>query len=173
MTEPCASCGGSGSATKEEQLTVRFAPGTESGAKRTVRGYGSDGADGAGDLVVFAKVARHRLFERKGHDVLCAIPVTFPQAALGDEIGVPTLDGDVSMKIRPGTQPGQLYKLRGRGIPRKGGGRGDQVVRIELEVPRTLTVKQEELVRQLADELGQAVHPQQRGLLERLRGAFS
>lgn len=172
-SEPCPACGGTGVTVREEELPVRFPPGTETGSKRTVRGYGAEAADGTGDLHVYAKVGSHPLFERHGHDVLCTLPVTFPQAALGDEVEVPTLDGAVSMKIKAGTQSGQTYKLRGKGVPRLGGTRGDQLVRVEVEVPKSLTPKQEALIKQLADELGVDVHPQQRTFLDRLRQAFS
>jgi len=95
------------------------------------------------------------------------------QAVLGDEIDVPTLDGDVKMKVRPGTQPGQRYKLRGKGIPRRAGPRGDQIVRVDLHVPTELSESQRELVESLAEDLGVHVKPQQRTLLGRLRRALS
>lgn len=169
ITSPCSSCSGSGKVTREEELNVKLPPGTETGSKRTVRGYGEVGPNGAGDLVVHVKVLEHPMFERRGHDVVCELPITFPQAVLGDELIVPTIDGEVTMKVRPGTQTGQLYKLRGKGIPRLGGSRGDQLVRIMLDVPKTVTPRQEELIRELADELKINVKPQRPSLLGRLK----
>ena len=169
VASPCPDCSGSGKVTREEELQVRIPPGAESGTRRTLRGYGEAGPQGAGDLLVRVKVQEHPLFTRRGHDIVCALPITFPQAALGDEIEVPTIDGDVTMKIRPGTQPGQLYKLRGKGIPRLGGSRGDQIVHIELDVPKTLSPRQEELIKELANELELDVTPQPEGFFGRLR----
>lgn len=169
ISSPCIACSGSGRVTQEEELTVKLPPGTETGSKRTVRGYGEVGPQGAGDLVVHVKVLEHPMFERRGHDVVCEFPITFPQAVLGDELVVPTIDGDVTMKVRPGTQAGQLYKLKGKGIPRLGGSRGDQLVRVALDVPTSINPRQERLIRELADELKITVKPQRPTLLGRLR----
>jgi molecular chaperone DnaJ len=173
VSSPCMACSGSGKVTREEELTIKIPPGAEKGTRRTLRGYGEAGPSGSGDLLVNVKVLEHPLFTRRGHDIVCTLPITFPQAALGDEIVVPTIDGDVTMKVRPGTQPGQLYKLRGKGIPRLGGSRGDQIVEVELDVPKTLTPRQEELITQLAGELEVAVQPQKQGFLGRLRKLIS
>ena len=169
----CETCAGAGTVARDEHVTVRLPPGVEGGSKRTVKGLGSVGPDGPGDLVVHVKVKKHAIFTRKGNDVLATLAISFPQAALGDEVSVPTLDGAVSMKVKPGTQSGQLYKLRGKGIPHLPGARGDQIVRIEVAVPQSLTERQVELIKQLAAELGVDVHPQQRGFLDKLRGVFS
>jgi molecular chaperone DnaJ len=170
---PCADCQGSGRIVEEEELTVKLPPGTESGARRIVKGHGEVGPHGQGDLVVEVRVLEHEVFTRKGHDVLTALLVTFPQAVLGDEVEVPTIDGNVSMRIKPGTQPGQVYKLRGKGIPRLGGSRGDQLVTVELDVPRSLTARQEELIRELAKEIGVDPKARRPGLLDRLRNLIS
>jgi molecular chaperone DnaJ len=159
--------------TQEEELTVKLPPGTESGARKAIKGRGEVGPHGQGDLVVEIRVLEHPQFTRKGHDVLSAHVVTFPQAVLGDEVEVATVDGDVSMRIKPGTQPGQVYKLRGKGIPRLGGSRGDQLVRIEIDVPRSLSPRQEELIRELAKELGVDPRARRPGLIDRLKQLIS
>lgn len=169
VTSPCGECGGTGKVTKEEELTVRLPPGTDDGSHKVVKGYGELGPEGPGDLVITIRVRPHEVFTRQGHDVICAVTITFPQAALGDEIIVPTIDGDVEMKIRPGTQPGQRYKLRNKGIPRLGGTRGDQIVKVELDVPQTLTPRQETLIKELAEELEVDVIPQRRSFFGRLK----
>jgi molecular chaperone DnaJ len=169
VATPCTSCSGTGQTVHDEDITIRIPPGTDEGTCRTIKGYGAIGPQGPGDLVVCVHVLEHPLFKRRGNDVECTIPVTFPQVALGDEIDVPTIDGSVSMKLRPGTQPGQVYKLRGKGMPRLGGSRGDQLVRVKLDVPLSLTPRQEQLVKELAGELSVAVRPQKRTILGRLR----
>jgi len=119
-------------------------------------------------------VRRHEFFKRSGDNVLCALPITFAQAVLGDEMEVPTLDGKAIMRIPPGTQPGTLLRMRGKGIPRPVmGGRGDQLVEIQVEIPTELDARQKELVTQLADELGESVQPQRRTFMEKLKDLFS
>jgi molecular chaperone DnaJ len=160
---------------KLERLTVTIPAGVESGATRTVRGYGeaAQGAGAAGDLEIRIRVAEHPLFTREGADLRCDVPVSFPQAALGSMIDVPTLEGKVKMRLPPGTQPGHQLRLRGKGMPRFGGyGSGDQIVTIQVEVPERLTTEQKQLVEQLASAMNEEVMPQRRTFLEKLRGLF-
>ena len=173
VTTPCEDCNGSGRRTIKEKLSVRLPPGTDEGQRRTIKGHGEIGPDGPGDLIVHVHIAPHQHFTRQGHDVSCAVSISFPQAALGDEIKVPTIDGEVQMKLRPGTQPGQMYKLRGKGIPRLGGSRGDQLVRVDVVIPKNLSARQEELVKELADEMDIDVTPQSPSLLGRIRRLIS
>ena len=114
-------------------------------------GHGDAGTNGgpAGDLHVFVTVRPHPIFERRGNDVWCEMPITFAQAALGAEVVVPTLDGKVSYQVHDGTQPGDVFKLRGKGIPNiHGRGRGDQYVRVTIEVPKNLTDRQKEILKE-------------------------
>jgi molecular chaperone DnaJ len=173
VTDPCPACRGVGRTVREETLTVRLPPGTDEGARRTIKGFGEVGPEGPGDLVIDVRVKAHELFTRVGHDITCSVVVTFPQAALGDEIAVPTIDGNVQMKVRPGTQPGQRYKLKGKGIPGIGGSRGDQLVSVDVDVPRSLTPHQEELIKELATELKVDLTPQSPSFIERLRKLIS
>jgi molecular chaperone DnaJ len=126
-----------------------------------------------GKLEIGVRVKPHDFFQRVGDNVICNLPVTFPQAALGDEIEIPTLDGKGFMRVPPGTQPGTVLRVRGKGIPRRVlGGRGDQLVEVQVEVPTDLSERQKELIVELADELGEAVQPQRRTFMDKLRGLF-
>jgi molecular chaperone DnaJ len=172
---PCGACGGDGVVRKHERLTVTIPAGVEDNATRTVKGYGdaARGVGATGDLELQIRIAEHPLFTRDAYDLRCTVPVSFPQAALGGMIEVPTLEGKVRMRLPPGTQPGQELKLRGKGMPRFGGyGSGDQIVTIQLEVPSELTAEQRELVERLASSMNEAVHPQRRTFLEKLKSLF-
>lgn len=167
---PCRACQGRGTATIPETLTVKIPPGIEDGSVRTVSGAGERNAKGAGNLLIHVKVRPHPLFRREGADILCDVPLSFPQAALGAQIDAPTLEGKVKMKVPPGTQSGKVFRLRGKGLPVFGGyGKGDQLVKVIVEVPEQLNDRQRELLQQLALEMDESAHPQQRGFLDKLR----
>lgn len=169
----CRTCAGAGVTRKREKLLVRIPPGIEDGAVRTVGGAGDESPAGVSDLHVHVKVTPHPLFTRKGADLHCTVPVSFPQAALGDQLEVPTLEGKVTMKLPPGTQSGKTFRLRGKGLPIFGGyGKGDQLVQMVIEVPETLTDRQRELLQELAAEMGTETHPQQRTFLDKLKSLF-
>ncbi len=175
--DPCPECGGRGTVRREREMDVHIPAGVSDGAVRTVRGGGEEGPGGAGDLHIEVRVEPHPFFERDGDDVRCTVPVSFPQAALGASIEVPTLEGKVKLKVPAGTQPGTVLRLRGKGIPRFGGGsRGDQLVTIQLEVPRKLTRKQRQIVEQLAAEMdgepSRRHQPERRRFLDRLKELF-
>ena len=173
ISSPCSACRGSGSQRKEEQLSVKVPAGVSDGAVRTIRGGGERGAAGPGDLHVHVRIQPHPFFKREGADVLCSVPISFPQAALGDQIDVPTLEGKVKMRVPNGTQSGKVFRLRGKGLPVFGGyGKGDQLVEVIVEVPEQLTEKQKALVRELARELGTESQPQQQSFLEKLKKLF-
>ncbi len=159
--------------TSTNTLAVTIPPGVESGSAKLVTAAGNKPrADKpAGDLEITIKVRQHPFFKRAGDDVVCSVPVSFTQAALGAEIEVPTLEGKGKLRVPSGTQPGTTLRIKGKGIPHRAGlGRGDQRVEVMLEVPTHLTAQQRELVEQLAKELGEDVQPQQRSFMERLRG---
>jgi len=192
-SRPCSSCSGSGKRVEtpcpvckgrmvtpvREEMLVRVPPGVEDGAIRSVRGAGArpapiGGQAGApGDLHVRVRVDPHPLFSRAGADVLVTIPISFPEAVLGTQVDVPTLEGKVKMKVPPGTQSGKAFRLRGKGIEVFGGaGKGDQLVTVVVEVPEQITKKQRQLIEELAKELGDDVHPQQKSFFEKLRDLF-
>lgn len=157
---PCSKCKGNGRIRRNVKLEITIPAGIDDRQIFTVRGQGNKGVNGgpAGDLRVGVNVRPHPFFERDGNNVWCDMTVSFAQAALGDEIEVPTLDGKVKYSIPAGTQPGDVFKLRDRGISGVNGrGRGDQLVRILVEVPKNLTERQKELIRELNRELGAQV----------------
>ncbi len=160
--EACARCRGVGIATRQKTIVVTLPPGIEHGATRLVeRGGSTLRADrGPGDLELEIQILPHPVFKRVGDDVLAAIDVSVPSACLGSEVVVRTLDGEGKIRVPPGTQPGSVLRLRGRGIPRRsGGGRGDQLVEIRVVVPRELSPRAKELLAELATELGDVVVP--------------
>ena len=172
---PCAGCRGSGLVTTTSTLQVTIPPGVEPGAVRVVSAGGNKPrADRpAGDLEITIQVRQHPFYRRVAEDVVCQVPISFAQAALGGEIEVPTLDGKGKVRVPPGTQPGSVLRIKGKGIPRRGGlGRGDQRIEVNIEVPTSLTARQRLMLEELAKELGEGVQPQQRGFMEKLKDLF-
>ena len=169
----CRVCAGMGNTPRQQALRVKIPAGVEDGAVRTISGMGEEVPAGRADLHVHVSVAPHPLFRREGADILCDVPVSFPQAALGANLDVPTLEGRVKMRLPPGTQSGRVFRLRGKGLPVFGGyGKGDELVKIVVEVPSRLTERQRELLEALAREMGADTHPQQQSFLAKLRGLF-
>jgi molecular chaperone DnaJ len=152
-TTPCASCRGSGLALKTERIAVKIPPGVDNGSNVRVPGKGHAGRSGGppGDLYIVTRIRPHPLFERKGDNLYCEVPITVTEAALGAKIEVPTVDGKASMRVPQGTNSGQAFRLRGMGVPHlKGPGRGDQVVAVKIVVPQNLDARSQELLRELA-----------------------
>lgn len=151
IKNPCPECHGSGLTRKSRKLEVSIPAGIDDGQVMAMRGQGDFGRSGgpAGDLNISVSVQPHLLFTRNGFDVWCEIPVTFTQAALGIDLVVPTLDGKISYHMPAGTQPGEAFRLKGKGIQiLNRSGRGDQYVRVTVEVPKNLNEKQKEILRQ-------------------------
>lgn len=154
---PCQKCRGAGRIRRPVKKTVNVPAGIDDGQAFTVRGEGNKGLNGgpAGDLRVGVSVKPHQFFERDGFNVWCDVKISFAQAALGDEITVPTLDGQVKYTVPAGTQPGNVFKLKGKGIQVVGTAkRGDQLVRMNIDVPKSLTEKQKELLKEFNASLG-------------------
>ncbi len=175
ITDPCAKCQGQGVVRRTQSLTVKIPAGVDTGSRLKLRGEGEVGVSGgpSGDLYVVVRVREHPLFKREENDVICEIPLSFPQAALGVEIEVPTLEGKTRMRIPPGTQSGALFRLKGKGVTDlRGYGRGDHVVRVSVETPRKLTKRQQELLEEFARTSGEEVHPLSRGFLEKVKEMF-
>jgi molecular chaperone DnaJ len=166
-----------GEGDKAREYTVAIPAGTKEGAVRLLPGEGEPGAGGGpvGDLHVIVRVREHPVLRREGHDVLSEVAVTFPQAALGGVIEVPTLDGAIKMRIPEGTQPGRVFRIRGRGMPRDGGkqaSRGDHLVRVQVTVPTELSERQRELLLEFTGEprpRAKSSAPSRRGILDRVR----
>jgi molecular chaperone DnaJ len=172
---PCGTCRGSGLVSASESLKVTIPAGVEAGATKLVTGAGNKPRPdkAAGDLEILIQVRQHAFFRRDGDDVLCTVPVTFTHAALGGEVEVPTLDGKGKLRVPAGTQPGSVLRIKGKGIPHRGGmSRGDQRVEVTIEVPTQLTERQRELLSELARELGEDVQPQRRSFMSKLRDLF-
>ncbi|MGB9660891.1 MAG: molecular chaperone DnaJ [Moorellaceae bacterium] len=153
IPNPCKTCRGRGQVHRTRKIKVKIPPGVDNGARLRLVGEGEAGERGgpAGDLYVYINVRPHKIFRREGFDVICEIPISMVQAALGDEIEVPTLDGKARLTIPEGTQSGTSFRLKGKGIPRlNGAGRGDQHVLVRVVIPKNLTEKQKELLREFA-----------------------
>jgi molecular chaperone DnaJ len=151
ITDPCPACKGRKRIERERTLSVKIPAGVETGNTIRLSGEGELGSSGGppGDLYVYLVVEEHPLFTREGQDIICEVPISFVQAALGSEIEVPTLNGSTAIKIPAGTQPGHVFKLRGKGFPHlRGSGSGDQLCRIIVEVPTKVNAKQKELLQE-------------------------
>jgi molecular chaperone DnaJ len=145
---PCPTCAGTGSTRSTRTLRVKVPAGVENGARIRLSGRGDPGPPGAqpGDLFVVVRVRPHRLFRRRGPDLTLELPVTFPEVALGANVKVPTLNGEVTLKVPPGTGSGRTFRVRGKGAPKRGGGRGDLLVTVQVQVPAKLSREERELL---------------------------
>ncbi len=174
-TAPCTKCRGVGRLESETTLSVKIPPGVDSGTRIRLVGEGEPGELGgpSGDLYVVAHVKEHPIFVREDAEVLCEVPISFTQAALGVHIDVPTLEGKVKMRVPSGTQSGKVFRLKGKGIAHlHGGGRGDQHVRVIVETPTELSAEQRELLERFAELGGQHGQPQVRSFLDKVRELF-
>ena len=170
---PCGDCRGAGVVTAASTVTVGIPAGIEDGAKRTVARAGNVARSERkpGDLELTVRIEPHPFFRRAGDDVICAVPVSVVHAALGGEVEIPTLEGKGKLRVPPGTQPGSVLRVRGKGIPRRiRSGRGDLLVEVTVAVPTSLTPRQRELLTELANELGDEVGvPEHKSFLQKLR----
>jgi molecular chaperone DnaJ len=173
----CTVCRGDGRIVREKTLELRIPAGVDTGSKMRVSGEGDAGAKGgpSGDLYVVLSVQEHEFFERRDHDLYCHIPITFPQAALGAQIAVPTIDReDEKLAIPAGTQSGSMFRIKGRGISKRGGSaRGDLYVTVDIAVPAKLSREQKDLLSKLAETIEIENKPIQKKILERVKEIFS
>jgi molecular chaperone DnaJ len=176
IADPCPKCQGQGRVRKAVSLSVKIPPGVDNGSRLKLRNEGEAGFGGgpAGDLYVVVHVKEHSLFVRQDNDVVIEVPVSFPQAALGSEIEVPTLEGKLKLKVPSSTQSGKVFRLKGKGfVDLHGYGRGDQLVRIVVETPRRLTSRQRELLEEFARASGEDVnHPMAKGFVDKIKEMF-
>ncbi|MCL6516344.1 molecular chaperone DnaJ [Alicyclobacillus sp.] len=175
IPHPCEDCHGTGRRRVRRTVSIRVPAGVDTGTRLRIPGAGEASPNGGqpGDLHIIIRVRPHDVFERDGTNVYVDFPLTFVQAALGDEVEVPTLDGKVKLRIPEGTQSGTTFRLRGKGIPKLGSNtRGDQHVRVHVITPTHLTERQRELLRELGKELGQVPQEQSRTFIERMKSAF-
>jgi len=175
IEKPCTVCRGEGRTAQNTKLTVRIPPGVDTGSRLRSAGNGEAGAAGGspGDLYIVITVKEHELFERQGDDLFCEIPIKFTLATLGGTIGVPTLSGQASLKIPSATQSGTTFRLREKGMPSLRGGRhGDQLVRVHVEVPTSLSSEQRKLLEEFAKVSGDAHEPTSRSFFEKAKKFF-
>ncbi len=152
VEKPCPTCKGAGRERRTKRYTVKIPAGVKDGTRIKLKGKGEAGYGGApaGDLYVVTRVEPSKIYERKGDDLIVTVPVTFTTAALGGSVDAPTPEGTVLLKIPSGTEDGKLLRIKGRGAPKlKGGGKGDVIARVRIEVPKKLSKKQRELLEQL------------------------
>lgn len=175
ITDPCDTCRGKGKTRRNTKIKINIPSGIDDGQTISLRGEGEPGSKGGhpGTLYINIRVKPHPLFQRQGNDVICEIPITFVQGALGAELEVPTLDGKIRHTIPEGSQTGTVFRLRGKGIPfLRGNGRGDQYVKINIEVPRKLDEKQKAILRQFAEVSGDEFHEQRKGFFDKMKEAL-
>ncbi len=175
IKDKCRTCGGSGKVKKRRKINVKIPAGIDDGQQLRVSGQGEPGINGgpSGDLYVVFHVRDHEFFERDGDDIYCEVPITFTQAALGDEIEVPTLHGKVKLKVPAGTQTGTKFRLRGKGVPNvRGYGVGDQNIHVKVVTPTKLTDKQKQLLREFAEISGTVPDEQNESFFDKMKKAF-
>lgn len=176
VEEHCPACHGHGTERKQKRVKVKIPAGVDNDSVIPLRGYGEPGSKGGphGDLYIIVRVKPHKLFKREGDNVICEMPVTFAQAALGDELEVPTLYGKVKYKMPEGTQTGTVFRLKNKGIDNpRGYGKGDQYIRVNIEVPKKLSQKQKDLLKEFAKASGDEVHEQQKSFFDKVKDALS
>lgn len=172
IEHPCRECRGSGRTMREVVLSVKIPPGIHDGQRVRVRGEGEPGPSGTsrGDLQCVVRIREHPFFERDGNHLICRLPISFTQAALGAQVEVPTLTGTAPLRIPAGTQFGATFRLPGKGMPDIRGGRsGDEIVQVLIEIPKHLSRPQQDLLRKFAATENKDVLPESKGFFERMR----
>lgn len=175
IPEKCHTCGGSGQVKKHSKIQISIPAGIDEGQQIRISGKGEPGKNGgpSGDLYVVVHIKPHDYFEREGDNIYCDLPLTFTQAALGDEVEVPTVHGKVKLKIPAGTQTGKVFRLRGKGVPNvHGRGHGDQHIQVKVITPTHLTKRQKELLREFNDIGGHGPLEEDDSFFSRFKKAF-
>jgi molecular chaperone DnaJ len=176
IVDPCGTCKGQTVTTQQHSILVKVPAGVEQDTRIRYQGEGESGrfAGLAGDLYVVLTVKEHEFFERDGDNLHCVMPISFPQAALGTELDIQTLEGAATIKIPEGTQSGKEFKLRGKGVPHlNSSGKGDLIVEIQVQTPGKLTKQQKDLLRQLGETMVVENTPTSRGLFGKMKDIFS
>jgi molecular chaperone DnaJ len=173
ITDPCKACKGQGRMRTFKSISVKMPGGVDTGSRLRMSGEGELGVHGGprGDLYIYLNVEEHSFFKRDGNNLFCEVPVSFPQAALGSEIEVPTIDGTHKIKIPAGTPSGRIFHIKGKGVQKLGGShRGDQVVRVYVDVPKNITQRQRELLEEFAQLTGDEVN---KSFKEKIKDLFT
>ena len=172
IATPCHTCTGRGLVRRNRKKVISIPAGVDNGNQIRLAGEGQPGENGGpnGNLYLIIRVLTHKYFRRRENDILLDLNINIAQATLGAEVEVPTVDGETKLKIPAGIQPGKVLRMRGKGVPHiRGNGRGDQMVVVNVEVPKILTGDQRKLMEQLAESLGSDVRPAERGFLDWLK----
>ncbi len=175
ITDPCPTCGSQGRVRQPEQVGINIPAGIDDGQVINIPGKGNAGQNGgpAGDLQVQISVRPHPLFERDGYHIWYELPITYAQACLGAEVDIPTLDGRMSYTIKEGTQPGDILRVKGKGIPHLNGrGNGDLLLKIVVEVPKNLTAEQKKILRSFEESTGDKQYQKRKGFFDKLKKGF-
>jgi molecular chaperone DnaJ len=175
ITNPCKKCKGKGQIPKKRVVNLKIPPGVHEGQGIRVAGEGEPGKNGGirGDLYCYVRIQPHEYFHRSGNNIVASVPISFSQAALGATISVPTLNGTRELKIPPGTQYGNTFRIKNQGLPDiRTGTRGDQLVRVAIETPTKLNSRQQEILREFAKTENKKVNPESVGFFEKLKRNF-
>ena len=176
MQEKCSACSGTGRVRRKRTATVKIPAGIDSGQTIIMNGQGEPGLRGGpnGDLYIRVSARPHKLFKREGTNLRLEMPISVTQAALGADVDIPTLKGSVKYRIPEGTQNDSQFRLKGHGVQElRGNGKGDLFVRVRVEVPKRLTEKQRELLRQLEDSMTGKEYEGRKSFMEKIKGMFS
>lgn len=176
VSSPCPKCSAQGRVRVQAVIPLDIPAGVEDGQVIAVSGQGNSGLNGgpAGDIHVVVRVREHHIFKRDGYNIHCEVPITYAQAALGAEITVPTIDGNVRYTIGEGTQTGTVFRLKGKGVKRlRRSDRGDQFVRVVVEIPKNLTKKQKELLTAYSNSLNEKNHAGSKSFFDKLKGKLN
>ncbi len=176
IKNPCVKCYGTGKYKLTKKIEVTIPAGVDTGLRLRIQGEGEVGSKGGGrgDLYIYIHVKEHPIFERHDYDIICEVPITFPTLALGGEIEIPTLNGNVMLKIPEGTQSGKIFRLAQKGIKRlRGHGYGDQLVRVSVETPIRLNSEQKRILREFSKSCNDKVNPLTRSFMDGVRKIFN
>jgi molecular chaperone DnaJ len=175
IEEACTSCRGNGKQVQSSSIKITIPAGVDNDTRMRIAGEGEPGDQGGprGDLYCYISVDKHPIFERNGDDIICDIPISYTQAALGAHIEVPTISGMGKLKIPGGTQSGQAFRMKNQGVPNvKGYGRGDEIVRVHIDTPKKLTKEQRKLLEQLQELESSNPSDQCAGFLDKIKDLF-
>jgi len=175
IKSPCSKCDGAGKVRSTQKIEVTIPAGVDTGSRLRVQGEGDFGSRGgsSGDLYIYINVKEHPIFQRHGYDIICEIPISFPLASLGGEVEVPTLMGNVMMRIPEGTQSGRIFRLSGKGVKNlRGYGTGDQMVKVVVETPTRLNSEQKSLLREFEKSCNGSVNPLSQSFMDKVKRLF-